>query len=435
MKSPGEQRKEVTSTGADCGRHSGRSAVVGIKQRSRSAQEDLTRAFLTFTQAAGSLERSYSQLQAEVARLHQELERANTELDRSLQENTRVRGYLSKLLERLPCGVLAANENGEMRLLNPEARRLLDISNDWKPVPGQGAPEALQRVLGEAQERGSKNELEMELGTSRGNRIIGILHENISEDGLGKSESIWILRDLTEQRRTAEEREAARRSQALAEVATVLAHEIRNPLGSMELFTGLLADASAHLPETRQWITHLRAGLRALSSTVNNVLHFHGQSAPRLVPSDLERLLRETVDFLQPMARQRGQTIKLENKIGLVTIQADSNRLKQVFFNLALNAFRAMPPGGTLTVRLGWSPQFPEGAVRIDFADEGRGIDNALLSRIFEPGVTTLPGSPGLGLAVCKKIVEQHHGEIEVQSKPQQGTTFSLTFAVYGAPA
>src|SRR5262249_53456585 len=153
-------------------------------------------------------------------------------------------------------------------------------------------------------------------------RVIGILQENLNgKDGTG--EKIWILRDLTEQRRTAAEREQARRAQALAEVATVLAHEIRNPLGSMELFTGLLADASSHLPETRQWVTHLRAGLRALSSTVNNVLQFHGQGEVRLVPADLERLVQETVDFLQPMARQRGQTIKVENKVEAVAIQAD----------------------------------------------------------------------------------------------------------------
>ena len=413
------------------GRKTARNEPFGGK-RGSSAEEDLARAFLTFTQAASSLENSYAQLQGEVARLHQELERANSELDRSLEENERVRTYLAKLLERLPCGVVATDGNGELQVVNPEARRLLEVPDDWRAGTPADRPH-LQRLLATRAPEGVKNELEWPMEAKGGNRFIGVLPENLSRKGETGGEKIWILRDLTEQRRTAAEREAARRAQALAEVATVLAHEIRNPLGSMELFTGLLADASSHLPETRQWVTHLRAGLRALSSTVNNVLQFHGQGELRLVPADLERLVQETADFLLPMARQRGQTIKVENRVGTVAIQADSNRLKQVFLNLALNAFRAMPPGGTLTVRTGWSPQFPGGAVRIDFSDEGRGIDKVLLGRIFDAGFTTTPGSPGLGLAVCKKIVEQHHGEIDVQSKPHHGSTFSLTFAVAGA--
>jgi nitrogen-specific signal transduction histidine kinase len=83
------------------------------------------------------------------------------------------------------------------------------------------------------------------------NRTIGIMRANINEKTNEIGDTFWIVRDLTEQKRVAGEREAARRSHALAEVATVLAHEIRNPLGSMELFTGLLADVTAQMPETR----------------------------------------------------------------------------------------------------------------------------------------------------------------------------------------
>src|SRR5438067_8038226 len=103
-----------------------RQAQKGLAGRNVSpggAQENLTSALVTFTQAANSLERSYSQLQSEVSRLRQELERANAELDRSLEENARVRGYLAQVLERLPCGVLAANSEGEIQILNPEARK------------------------------------------------------------------------------------------------------------------------------------------------------------------------------------------------------------------------------------------------------------------------------------------------------------------------
>jgi signal transduction histidine kinase len=154
-----------------------------------------------------------------------------------------------------------------------------------------------------------------------------------------------------------------------------------------------------------------------------------------MLPTELDRLVGETMDFLTPLARQRGQEIKIDNRIGKIATLADANRLKQVFFNLSLNAFRAMHPGGKLAVKLHWAPQFPGGLVQIDFCDEGRGVAPELLDKIYEPGFTTTPGSPGLGLSVCKKVIEQHGGEMRVQSKPDCGTTFSLFLPVSGAHA
>jgi signal transduction histidine kinase len=400
-----------------------------------AAQENLTRAFLTFTQAAGSLEKSYTQLQAEVARLHRELQCANSELERSLEENARVRAYLSRVLEDLPCGVLVVSTEGKLQIINPEARRLLQVSPDWVPGEQSGLPPTFAGLIAEIPANSFFSEQESVIAENGRNRTIGILRANVSEKTNEIGDTIWIVRDLTEQKRLAGERETARRSNALAEVATVLAHEIRNPLGSMELFTGLLADATSQMPETRQWVTHLQAGLRALSATVNNVLQFHSQPSTQMLPTDLDRLVGETMDFLTPLARQRGQQIKIENTIGKIATKADSSRLKQVFFNLSLNAFRAMHPGGKLDVNLRWAPQFPGELVQIDFSDEGRGVPPELLDRIYEPGFTTTPGSPGLGLAVCKKVIEQHGGEIRVQSGPDQGTTFSLFLPVLGVNA
>src|ERR1700687_3152101 len=156
--------------------------------------------------------------------------------------------------------------------MNPEARRLLQVAADWTPGCGGGLPPGVDKLIAEVPEKVFFSEQEWSIATVSGNRSIGILRANLSEELDNPDETIWIVRDVTEQKRLACEREGARRSLALAEIATVLAHEIRNPLGSMELFTGLLADASAHLPETRQWVTHLQAGLRALSATMTNVV-------------------------------------------------------------------------------------------------------------------------------------------------------------------
>ena len=231
------------------------------------AQRSLARAFTSFTQAAGSLEKSYLQLQGEVAHLHEELHRTNAELERTLEENARVRAYLSRVLESSPCGILVVNAEAQTQIINPEARRLLAVLADWAPGQGNPLPVTLQKQFEKVPANSFFSEQEWLAPETPANRSIGILRANVSELIDGQGDTIWIIRDITEQKRLASERESARSSRALAEVAAVLAHEIRNPLGSMELFAGLLADATAQMPETRQWVTHLQAGLRTLSST------------------------------------------------------------------------------------------------------------------------------------------------------------------------
>jgi len=144
------------------------------------------------------------------------------------------------------------------------------------------------------------------------------------------------------------------------------------------------------------------------------------------MPTHLDRLLRETVDFLRPLARQRGMQVRLDNRVGKVLLHADPHRLQQVFLNLSLNAFRAMSPGGWLVVNVMRRNPAEGPLIQIDFEDQGSGISEEYLEKIFEPGFSTHAGSSGLGLAVCKKVIEQHGGTIRVHSAPRLGTTFSL---------
>jgi signal transduction histidine kinase len=252
-----------------------------------------------------------------------------------------------------------------------------------------------------------------------------------NEDSEGKW--IFILRDITESKRLEKEREAARRTQDLAEMAMLLAHEIRNPLASLELFAGLLADGTEGRPTLHKWVEQVQAGLRTLSATVNNVLQFHSEPRSELSSVNIVSLLRETMDFLQPLARQRGMRWEFSARESEVLVLGDAHRLQQVFINLAQNAFRAMSPGGVLRLSVHCGSQAEDLPIRVIFRDEGIGIPAPQLGRIFEAGFTTNPGSPGLGLALAKKVVEQHQGKIWVESVPGRGATFILGFPKSGA--
>lgn len=415
------------------------SAVISVNLKKPAVREaaskrSLARAFESFKHAADSLEKSYGHLQAEVLRLRFELERTNRDLASSLAENARMRRYLARVIEALPCGVLVVNQNGEICMSNPEARRLVSAPQTDTLDRSSPAAPAIRRSLEDLRSGAGSRELEWEVEGHQGSRTIGFACAVLGEEqGQGpSSESVFLLRDVTEEKREAAARELARRKESLAEMATLLAHEIRNPLGSLELFASLLADAAAAQPDLRRWTDHIQAGLRSLSATVNNVLQFHSQPAPQLAAVNLGRLLRESVEFLRPLAQQAGMRIDLENSLGELEISADAHRLQQVFFNLALNAFHAMSLGGILALRLRWQDHEKFDRVRIEFADSGEGIESGHLSKIFEPGFTTQVGNPGLGLAVCRAVVEQHGGSIDCSSQPGQGATFSICLPRHG---
>ncbi len=180
-------------------------------------------------------------------------------------------------------------------------------------------------------------------------------------------------------------------------------------------------------------INHIQAGLRSLAATVNNVLQFHSPPAPELYPVDLRRLIVDTMAFLEPLARQKQMHIDLRaaTETG-IWILADPSRLQQAFFNLALNAFRAMKPGGTLSVSVSPTARGSRPSATVVFADQGCGIRKENLERIFEPGFTTQSSSPGLGLAVTRKVIQQHGGAVQVRSQDGQGTTFALSLPLAG---
>lgn len=392
-------------------------------------EQFLLRAFRSFAAAAGSLEHSYGLLRAEVARLHGELEQSHAGLERSLEENRRMREHVDRILEGLPCGVLVVDDDGEISRANPEARKLLQLNPGTFPVALETLPGNLRQLLQRAQSMAAEQE-ECLPDSDGGKRWLALRHAAVGES-VPRS-SIFILRDVSQAKELEQQRERQQRERALAEMSAMLAHEIRNPLASLELFAELLAGAGIS-GECRAWVEHVQAGLRTLAATVNNVLHFHSLPPPERAPTDLGELLDWAASFLAPVAHQARVKLSLDNRLRGVRVAVDRHRLEQVLLNLVLNAVRAMPEGG----RVEMSGNLSEGetedeaeGVTICVADTGHGISSEYAGQIFDPGFSTRSGSPGLGLAVCRKIAEQHGGAIEATSRMGAGAIFTLTLPV-----
>jgi PAS domain S-box-containing protein len=388
----------------------------------------LAEAFKAFMATADRMEASYGQLQAEVARLRRELEERNAALTVSLTENKNIRAALKRILDALPCGVIVIDANDGIVLVNPEASRLLGTSGNSTSLLQQ-FPAHIQPLLKKAIARDDEHEIAVD--AEKTSRWLSIrrtaLHVDPSQDnGSGADQFILILRDVTARKEAEQQRETSRKMLALGEMAAVLAHEIRNPLGSMELWTSVLDKQSAMNEEGKYCVEHLQAGIRSLSATVNNVLQFHGHGSACLVRLKLKTVLQNGIAFIRPLAEQAEVKLAVNLEIDREEIEGDPNGLQQVILNLAINAFRHTPAGGSLTI----SARLRDNMVIVDFADTGEGIAEPDLNHIFNPGFSGNNQRPGLGLTICQRIMEQHRSTIRVHSRACQGTRFSLEFPI-----
>jgi two-component system, sensor histidine kinase FlrB len=406
--------------------------AIGSPSLSSPSLEDeqsLLRAFRSFAEAASSLELSYGKLQAEVGRLRRELESSNSDLSLSLVENRTMWIHLDRILEGLPCGVVVVASNGQISRVNPEALRLLGMDRRAGPE-ALGTVSSLSSKIRQLFEpgRGDGGEPTLRVpgdaGTTRG---LAARHAAIADRDA--TSSVFIVRDVSERKHLEDTQAKLRGERALAEMSAVLAHEIGNPLGSLERFAGVLAESNLD-SDCRNWAEHVQAGLRTLAATVNNVLHFHSLPPPQRMPVDLGQLLTWSRDFFLPLARQSRVALSLQNRLSGLFFPADRHHLEQVLLNLVLNALRAMPGGGWIELGGRITRDQRGEMIVVTVSDTGPGISPEHLAGVFEPGFSTHTGSPGLGLAVCRKIVEQHGGTITAGSHPGSGACFTLTFSL-----
>jgi signal transduction histidine kinase len=392
---------------------------------------ELADAFTRFISASTVLEASYRELQKRVAHLSGELADRNAALTCSLAQNDRMRATLQQMIDSMPCGVVVLDAAETVVMINPEARRLLGLESAKVKVLNElslaGAVdfERLTRM-----EPGA-HDSELCVQTEGGKRWLAVGRRELDcplrgpESSAAPLRTIWTLRDITANKVAEEEREAARRTVTLAEISSILAHEIRNPLASLELFAGLIAEDKCANPH---WIAHLRAGIRTLSGTVNNVLSLNGEASTRFETLDLVACVQEGVEFVQPIAEQAAVLLRCHTEPGKVAVRGNADGIRQIILNLICNAIRHTAAEGNVDVRLNRKDARQPGRTTVEIKDTGCGISARQMERLFEAGFSGSGDTPGLGLAVCKRLMAQHGGSIRVSSRLNHGSTFILEF-------
>ncbi len=218
----------------------------------------------------------------------------------------------------------------------------------------------------------------------------------------------------------------ADRLSALGELSAGLAHEIRNPLGSVEGAVEILC--RQQLPvETRQEFGELaRKEVNRLKGLLTNFLDFARPQTPKRVSTDPLQLLESVSKLAVETAKMSGTQVRIEPGDHVPAVLVDPEQMKQVLLNLVINAIQAMRTGGQVILRTVRRPD----SVVLEVEDEGVGIPPEDLERVFNPFVTTRPNGTGLGLSIAYQIVNQHGGHIAARRNPERGMTFTVTLPV-----
>jgi two-component system sensor histidine kinase HydH len=248
-------------------------------------------------------------------------------------------------------------------------------------------------------------------------------------------------REMQEQTRLLLEKETqlrrADRLSALGQLSAGLAHEIRNPLGSIKGAVEILQDDFPPGHPKAEFYAILLKEVERLNGVLTNFLSFTRPVTPHLAPLDVRAVLTALEGLISGQARAHRVQIFTSFHAGPSRVMADETLLKQAFLNIMLNALEAMPEGGDLAISTRLSPEGATGGrpewVEAVFDDTGPGIQEDDLGRIFDPFFTTKKDGTGLGLAITHRIIETHHGTIQVMSQRGKGTTFVVSLPLEGA--
>lgn len=349
---------------------------------------------------------------------------------------SREKGFLETLFNTIQEGIIVTDAEGRISYLNAAASQLLGID------PERGVGEPVSRYLRDLDWQkiwlADKDEWrkvvthELEVFYPQQRLLSFYIVPLVDEENSVVTGMAVILRDVTETRRRAESAIESEKLSALTLLAAGVAHEIGNPLNSLNIHLQLMERELKKLPpdkagRLREDLRVAREEIARLDRIINQFLRAVRPTRPDLQRASLNELVEETLGLLEREIADRDILVEKELAGGLPRILVDRAQLKQALYNVIKNALQAMRTGGILRVRT----EATDTHAIVSFIDTGHGISAEQIGRIFEPYYTTKDEGSGLGLMIVQRIVREQGGSVEIESDVSRGTTFRIKLPLH----
>ncbi len=343
------------------------------------------------------------------------------------EEYRKFQTYTGTVLDNVTDAVVAADRSGRITVFNKGAERVFGIPAE--SVIGktcsaviEDAASCIERTL---QSGMPIDYEEAEIHTKGGKTVVVGMSTSIIKDALGTTDTVVaVLRDLTHQRKVEEQLRRQEKLSAMGELASSVAHEIRNPLNSISMTVQRFAkdfEPKEYQEEYRSLVKMMNEEVNRMSKIIQQFLRF--ARPPKLNPSlvSIEDFVQDVLSVVKSEAQARSITVKSE--IGFRgSVMIDREQMKQVLLNMIQNAFHAIGDHGEVRI----AAKQANDQLQLTVSDTGSGIPAELLPKIFNLYYTTKADGTGMGLSMAHQIVTEHGGRIDVESEVGKGTTFTI---------
>jgi two-component system sensor histidine kinase PilS (NtrC family) len=368
--------------------------------------------------------------------ISEKLQKTSAELDANRQNLAELRAVNQNVVESIPSGLITLTQYGTASFINPAGCQILAVHP--QEVLGRHITELpffddaeWGRVREELKAGAIVRREKSDVQVGGEPRDIGFALTPLRTIEGGSYGYTLIFQDLTEMKKLESELRLKDRMAAVGELSAGIAHEIRNPLAAIAGSVQVLKNSQSLTPQEQRLMSIVLKESERLNKSIAEFLRFVRPQERIPADFDIAQSLTETLDLLANSSELKPEhRIRREIVPPSFIITGDADQIRQVFWNLARNAVQAMPAGGTLTVRTAVA----DGEYRIVFRDSGHGMSESGLRRLFTPFRTNFPSGTGLGMAISWRIVQDHGGRIDVESKEGHGTTITVALPI-GAPA
>jgi two-component system sensor histidine kinase PilS (NtrC family) len=342
------------------------------------------------------------------------LEKTEQKLEEKKLDFRDLEFFNREVIENMQSGLFTTDMSGTVMIFNRAAENILGVRK--KEIVGK----RIDSVVPFFEFPFSEGRKENSIHVNNQEKIIGLGISTLTGGDAQPKGYIIIFQDLTELKLLEMEMKQREKWAAIGELSSNIAHEIRNPLASLRGSIEMLKEDTVPGNYKTRLMEIAVSEMDRLNRIITDFLTYSRPSPPELKEFDLHELLDETTELLKNLEHTGLKVKKIYS--GNLPITADPQKMRQVFWNLGLNAMEAMPAEGELVI----STENTDGFATITFRDTGPGIGTEELEKIFYPFFTTKEQGTGLGLAIAYRIVEEHRGSIKLKSTPGSGSTFEI---------